>query len=242
MRKIILHYHLFKNAGTSVDEMLKANFGERWVTREFPAGHALNQAQVMQWIRSEPAAVAFSSHTALLPVPRAPDLQVFPIVFVRHPIDRIASAYAFERRQGGDGFGAVLARNTTLAGYIEVRLSLAHDRQCRDFHCARLAQMYGADSGSEAERALRALEALPFVGIVEEFESSLERLERWLAPHFSGFRKRLVERNVSRDPSLPLEERIARIAGELGPQAYERLLQLNAGDAELHRRALAARA
>jgi hypothetical protein len=31
-RKVVIHYHLFKNAGTSVDRMLKEIYGERWVT------------------------------------------------------------------------------------------------------------------------------------------------------------------------------------------------------------------
>ena len=57
-RTIILHYHLFKNAGTSVDAILKRIFGDRWVTREFPAMRGNNTAMVEQWIRNTPEAVA----------------------------------------------------------------------------------------------------------------------------------------------------------------------------------------
>src|SRR3972149_2125526 len=125
MRKVILHYHLFKNAGTSVDALLKTNFEGRWVTREFGGGpHAANVAKVRQWVEEEKDAVAFSSHTTMLPPPKVEGVQFFPIVFVRHPIDRIASAYAFERKQKENGFGAVLARNTSLGAYIDVRLAL----------------------------------------------------------------------------------------------------------------------
>nr|WP_029249710.1 hypothetical protein [Microbulbifer agarilyticus] len=31
MRKLILHYHLFKNAGSSIDEILKRSFGDSWL-------------------------------------------------------------------------------------------------------------------------------------------------------------------------------------------------------------------
>ncbi len=230
MRKIIFHYHLFKNAGTSVDEMLKANFGERWVTREFPAGHGVNQIQVAEWIREQPEAVAFSSHTALFPLPRARGMQVFPIIFVRHPIDRIASAYAFERKQGGDGFGAVLARNTTLAGYIAVRLSLGHDRQCRNFHCARLAQMFKADTGSEGDRALRAVEALPMIGLVEAFDESVRRIAGGLKPHFPELEPKVVARNVGRDRTAPLEVRLDEVRKELGEAAFDKILTVNGDD------------
>jgi hypothetical protein len=36
-RMLILHYHLFKNAGTSIDAMLKHNFGKTWAEHEFMA-------------------------------------------------------------------------------------------------------------------------------------------------------------------------------------------------------------
>jgi hypothetical protein len=49
-RTIILHYHLFKNAGTSVDAILKRNFGDKWVTSEFPPMGGNNTALVEEWI------------------------------------------------------------------------------------------------------------------------------------------------------------------------------------------------
>jgi len=235
MRKLIFHYHLFKNAGTSVDEMLKANFGQAWVTREFSGGHGPVQHEMVGWIRAQPEAMAFSSHTALLPAPQGPTWQVFPVIFVRHPIDRIASAYAFERRQGGDGFGAVLARNTTLAGYIEVRLAMDHDRQCRNFHCARLAQMFKADQGSEAERAMRAVAELPFVGLVEAYEQSIRRMTDWLKPHFPQIAPLVMAKNVSRGHNEPLEAKLAQVRAEIGEALYGRLEEINGPDMAVHK-------
>jgi hypothetical protein len=230
MRKVILHYHLFKNAGTSVDAMLKKNFGVACVTREFHGGHAHVLQQVAEWIRTNPDAVAFSSHTALLPPPKGPVLESYPVIFVRHPIDRMASAYAFERRQGGDGFGAVLARNTTLAGYIEVRLSMKHDGQCRDFHCYRLGQMFPADTGSQAERALRAVKALPFVGLVEAYDQSIQRMTDWLKPHFPQITPVVMAHNTSRDHEAPLAARLDEVRAEIGDALYRRLEEINAAD------------
>jgi len=230
-RSIIFHYHLFKNAGTSVDALLKESFTGRWVTREFSEGlHPANLATVGQWVRGEQDAVAFSSHTAMLPVPNLEGIQVFPIIFVRHPIDRIASAYAFESKQTGDGFGAVLARNTRLRGYVEVRLSLQHDRQCRNFHVARLAQMFMGEGSDDTTLALRALDALPFVGLVEEFDASVARLSEWLSPKFPGFRPIPVAKNVTRDLSVPLDTKLEQIRVEIGDTCYGRLLDANEGD------------
>jgi hypothetical protein len=234
-RVVLLHYHLFKNAGTSVDQLLRQNFPGGWVTREFgERDRDAHRAALARWIRDEPQAIAFSTHTGMLPPPALEGVEVIPLLFVRHPIDRIVSAYTFERRQNADTFGAVLARHTTLPGYVEVRLALAGDRQCRDFQVARLAAMFPAEAGDERDRAARALAALPFVGLVEAFDASIRRLAALLAPHYPGFSVSPVERNVSRDPRQPLAERLAAVREQLGPALHARLLALNAADLALH--------
>ncbi|MBQ0929135.1 sulfotransferase family 2 domain-containing protein [Ideonella sp. 4Y16] len=240
-RKVILHHHLFKNAGTSVDELLRACFGSRWVTREFAAraNPAPHRREVAEWIREHPEAVAFSSHTVELPPPDMGQVDILPVIFIRHPIDRIASAYAFERKQGGDGFGSVLARHTTLAGYIEVRLSMGRDRQCRNFHVSRFAPMFPPAEGTEFERASRAVETLPFVGVVEEFDRSMALLQSLVQQDLPEFVARSVHANVSRDTSAPLEERLERLRAEVGEACYTALLTHNADDLRLHEQALA---
>lgn len=235
MRKVILHYHLFKNAGTSVDVLLEQGFENQWVTREFPvADHVANVNQVAMWVLTKPDAMVFSSHTALMPPPVLEGIEFFPVMFVRHPIDRIASVYSFERKQGGNTFGAVLARNTALAGYLETRLALPSDRQCRNFHASRLSQFLPVADGPERMRAMGAMERLPFLGLVERFDVSVARMVQWLRPHFPSVREATVSANVSRDHSVSLEERLARIEHELGPQLYARLLQANQIDLAIH--------
>jgi len=236
MRKVILHYHLFKNAGTSLDAAFKENVSpEEWVTKEFPAQPKVNREQVAQWILDNPQAKIFSSHTAFLPPPELQDIKVLPVIFMRHPIDRIASAYAFEAKQGGDSFGAVLARNTTLAGYIETRLALAHDRQCRNFHMQRLAMMFGEKVGDEFARSQKALGALPFVGIVESFADSMARLEQWLRTEgFEGFELKPVERNVSRDTKKALAEKLEELQVEIGEPVFSKLNEANKEDLSLY--------
>jgi hypothetical protein len=230
MRKVVFHYHLFKNAGTSIDEVLKLNFAGRWATREFNGNGGGHAAQVARWLVEEKDAVAFSSHTAMLPPPKIKGVEVFPVLFIRHPLDRIASAYAFESRQANDGFGAVLARNTTLAGYVEVRLSIAQDRQCRNFHISRLGQMFRPETGNGLERSMLALDALPFIGLVEAFDESIERLVAWLAPHFDGFKAIKVARNMSRDRAQSLQEKLADLRAGIGEDLWAKVVEANRED------------
>jgi hypothetical protein len=242
-RTVVLHYHLFKNAGTSLDALFQEQFAGRWVTREFAAQPEENRRAVQSWIVETPDAVCFSSHTALLPPPAVPRTRVLPVIFVRHPLDRIASAYSFERKQGDPGFGSTLARHTTLAGYVETRLSLPRDRQCRNFHIGRFAEMVPAEPDDELTRALWALEELPFVGLVETFEASVQKLQSLLEREgFEGVNLRPVQHNVSRDRALSLEERLDRMAGELGAELYTELERANADDLRFYAAAVEAAA
>lgn len=238
-RKVILHYHLFKNAGTSLDAAFKENFSEEkgeWVTKEFPANPAQNQRQLRQWILDNPQAKCFSSHTALLPVPEFDDIEVLPVIFVRHPIDRIASAYSFEKKQGADTFGSVLARNTDLKGYIETRLSLPHDRQCRNFHANRLASNFRHLTNEESA-SIKALEVLPFVGLVEKFDRSLQMLsEAMIEFGLEVLTFRALKQNVSQDGKLSIAEKLDELKAKLGVQFFEEISKQNQIDLEIYTR------
>jgi len=184
VRTIILHYHLFKNAGTSLDRILQRNFPDQWVTQEFRGIN--NTADVIRWIDANPDAVAFSSHTMMGPLPRIPDVQVFSVMLLRDPVARIRSAYRFERNQQAETLGAVLAKHTDLEGYVRVRLAMPGDRQCNNFQTFRLASLVpGHDP--EIERARLALDHLSLVGKVEAFGHSLETLTERLSPWFPDF-------------------------------------------------------
>lgn len=239
-RTVVLHYHLFKNAGTSVDAMLRHNFGEAWAEQEFPAagGRAVgrsNAAEVAAYIAANPQLRALSSHTALLPEPTIEGVDIFPVLFIRHPIDRLASAYRFERRQNADTFGARLARQTDFAGYVRCLLDRPGSGVARNFQVMRLAYGTPGPDGSEFERAIRTLDRLPFIGLVEAFEQSLDELERLLAPIHPGFRAVAYTKNVSRDGGDSLADRLAAIEAELGTELYARLIDANAHDLDLFR-------
>jgi hypothetical protein len=236
VRTVIFHYHLFKNAGTSLDAAFKENFSDgEWQTKEFSQEPEKNRKEVGNWIRSCPTAKCFSSHTARLQEIHDDNLDVFPVIFIRHPIDRIASVYNFEKQQGADSFGAVLAKNTSMAGYIETRLSLLNDRQCRNFHVDRFASLFPPDNGTEFERAVLASEELPFVGVVEHFSSSLERLENLL--HVKGFpylQLKVLKKNVTRDTKKRLQEKLSEIENEIGATIFKKLCVENDADIALY--------
>lgn len=200
MRTIILHYHLFKNAGISLDQVLKHTFKDAWVTREFPGINRPegNTPEVEAWIRDNPDAVAFSSHTMMGPLPKVEGVRVVSIMLLRDPIERIKSAYRFERTQKAENFGAILARHTDFEGYVKVRLALPHDRQCRNFQTQRLASLVPGPE-PELDRARAALGQLTVVGLVADFGSALEKLASAVDDPFPQLRWKEVHANRSRE-------------------------------------------
>lgn len=236
-KPLILHYHLFKNAGTSVDAMLQRNFGDAWASTEFEIGPGApsNVAEVEAYLRARPELAALSSHTALLPLPRLEGRSVFPIIFIRHPLDRLRSAYEFERRQTKDTPGSLLARKYDFAGYLRALLEQRGQRQARNFQTARLARGATAGTGSERERALITLVGLPFVGLVDAYEASLERLQAALSPRVPGFQAVAVRHNVTRAPGGgDLERRLREMEAELGADLFGELCAANEDDLAIH--------
>lgn len=222
-RTVVLHYHLFKNAGTSLDEILKRNFGDRWVTREFSMAGGDNSAELARWIAEEKDAVAFSTHTGIGPVPEVPGVRIVTILLLRDPISRIRSAYRFERSQQADTFGARLAKETDLEGYVRTRLKNPADRQCRDFQCSRLASMIPGEA-PEVERALAAARDLGVLGNVADFDGTLAKLAAALKDDFPDFTWESVQANVSKP---------AKKAEANSEAVTELLKKANQGDLQL---------
>lgn len=197
MRTVILHYHLFKNAGTSVDQILKKNFPDGWATREFSGRGGSNTTQVRQWIKDTPHAVAFSSHTMVGPLSELDAMNIIPLVLLRDPIERIVSAYQFERQQRAQTKGAVLAKAHDLDGYVKARLAMKGDHQCQDFQTMRLATMVPGDGPilGRAMQACAAIQGSGVLGLVSQFDAAMMTLQGKIKKLYPDFQPLQVRAN-----------------------------------------------
>ena len=236
-RHVILHYHLFKNAGTSLDHILKQNFKHGWHEHEGP-GPGWRAEDVTSYLQQHPEIVVLSSHTALLPQPVLPDTTIYPIIFIRHPLDRIRSIYEFERKQIADTEGARMAKETDMTGYIKWRLHRKGDRSIRDFQSYRIAFATPLSIDgiklNEQERTVKAIATMPFIGVVERFDESLAQLQAWLKPIFPHINFRPTKANVTQRTELSLQERLDAMKIEIGEDLYEELVKANAGDLSIY--------
>jgi len=242
LRKLIIHYHIFKNAGTSIDHILKDNFRSGFFETEFAQHNAItgNVGLIEDWINENPKVKVLSSHTAHLPPPRVEGVEIFPFLLLRHPLVRLKSAYSFERKQKkATTFGVKLAQSTDFKTYIETYLAMPDNVNCRNVQACRLCKREYWLKGDLGDRALDSFNELPFVGVVEAFEETIFALETWLRPYFPKFEVFPVHQNITEKRDLANEVRLGEIAVELGRDLFEELCALNQIDIDLHQRALA---
>jgi len=237
-RSVIIHYHLFKNAGSSVDEILRHNFGEKWVEIEGPDNKKLKPEMMEEFIRNNPHIKAISSHTAQITLPKISGVNIIPIFFFRHPIARIRSAYEFERIQDEDTPGAKMAKSGDFAHYLSWRLAQPTMNTIINFHATRLKDFrkttYNRDAHLFRQRSVNALKAMPVVGLVERFDESMEKFAAIIRPHFPEFELLDVRANSNSDPAKSLRDKLSQFEGEIGRETFVNLAQLNALDLELY--------
>lgn len=244
MRRVIVHYHLFKNAGTSVDNVLKLSLGEeRCGSIEGPEGSGVVRPQeLLDYILANPKYVCVSSHQASPPLPVHPDLDIFPIVFLRHPLDRARSAYAFVNRQAkDDDRKQEPGWLDSIEDYVKWRLE-SGDRTITNFQVHHLSgvralpseQRRGWTPEDDLDAAKRFIVSLPFVGIVERFYKSMRMLQTWLEGPFPDLKFFVNHANKSRGRAATLEQRMRELKKQLGADLYARLEEENSLDLKLY--------
>ena len=122
MRTVIIHCHLFKNAGTTLDWSLRSYFGNRFFEHTDNANMRTGAAYLGPYLSEHETLSAVSSHHVRLPLPVLEGVRILPAILLRHPIDRAGSVYAFELRQDSNTPGAVNAKKMTFPEYVSWRM------------------------------------------------------------------------------------------------------------------------
>lgn len=233
MNITLIHYHIFKNAGTSVDAMLQRCLDHKW--SPFEGAHStdiLSHADLRNFLKHNENIVAVSSHLARPPLPTPGS---FGIAFLRDPILRAKSVYNFVRRspdQDGhryslNGFAEYIrwALNSSNGGvvirnYQVIHLSSASFRGPIHSAVARDCDLVEAKA---------TIDALGGVGIVERFNESMALYARRYSSLFPECDFRPAWKNRSSEEG-GLSQSRDRIERELGAELYKALLANNTLD------------
>jgi hypothetical protein len=247
MRDIIIHYHIFKNAGSTLYRLLKKNFGKCGSIEGTNPWDTLSPDDILKYAIDNPSLKAITSHHARLPLPDHPDLVFHPLIFLRHPIDRVGSVYSYERSlpesSNNPNPAIEIAHNNDLAGYVKWRLLDGHGAVIKNFQTVHLSgrqrdMRTATATEDDLKVALERLSELPFFGIVELFDESIAKLSCNLFPYFPQFDINYVSTNISAERKISLQERLDDTESRLGRNLYQELLDKNAIDIQLYDQAL----
>ncbi|MBB3168365.1 sulfotransferase family 2 domain-containing protein [Simiduia aestuariiviva] len=239
MRNVIVHYHIFKNAGTTFDGLLKRNFGRAFVDHREDDKMVAGGAQYLEeFIKGNVKLKAISSHHMVSPLPDIENINLHPVFFLRHPIERALSVYLFEKKQISQSKGAQMAKKLDFKAYVKWRMLQNTPGVIRNYQLRTMLGLTGKLNrqvfDDDLELALGKIESGLFhVGVVEKFESSVNSIFTVLDPYFSGLNRKFKPLNVnSKNIKKPLSEKLVEIEGLLGEE-IELLYQENDLDLRL---------
>ena len=224
MRHIILHGHIFKNAGTTFDWSLQKNFGKNFLDhRKDLLMRSEGRGHIEELLTTKQALCAVSSHHMTRDLPDMPGVSFIQTYLLRHPLERIRSVYDFERTQRGRTPGAKAAKSKSFKDYVEWRMLPKVAHTIRNYQTLYLAGIHGL--ASERELALHyfpdALEAVrgdSLIGLVERYDESMVVLEDTLKECFADIDLAYVAQNVSKSKrgKKPPPDPVANTLEELG--------------------------
>lgn len=237
-RHIIVHYHLFKNAGSSIDHLLKEAYGDLWVNHD-PGDppQLVSSVELAEFILLNPELKAMSSHMLVPPVPDC-DVDIHPIVFIREPITRVMSAYLFEWQKQKSTEKPV----GPLSKYIEIKFEQTRANAIEDFQCLRLGNKDPDRRKPDLTRsnfdvlqdAKDFLKHLQVFGMVDRFDESLQNFSDAYSTYFPEVSFKSVEVNTTQSTSISLDERYSKIEEQIGKDLFAELILRNQLDIQLY--------
>ena len=233
-RSVLLHLHLFKNAGSTFDWSLQQGFGSAFCDHRDDAAMRGKPTYLRTFLEENEDLRALSSHWLPLPVPPSELVTAHTVVLLRDPIERMASVYAFERRQQVEHAGTAHARSMEFGDYVRWRLEPGTGPVIRNYQMRMLSGNHpGPDSDAQLEVARAALRNRLYAGLVHRYDESMCLLEHELGGEFPNLDLAYRRQNVS-DPAddRSLRERRRDVEAQLG-DLREAALAANARDMAL---------
>lgn len=239
---ICLHFHIYKNAGSTIDYILKKNFLDDAVTLDTgKPRNVLPYETVLHFIQKhKPTAKSVSSHQFRFPIPEQNEYEFLPIVFVRHPIDRAFSIYYFDKRRKDiqNDLGVEMAKLLKSADYFKWNLEEEnHLTKTKNFQTRYLsAKPFRSEvDKTDLELVFEYLKGCRVIGVVDRLDESLVLAEEIFRPFFKNIDFSYdVKQNVSRDREGDLAERLDKGRKEIGNALFEELEKANLYDLQLY--------
>lgn len=238
---ILLHFHIFKNAGTTIDWILKKNFGFNalFVDDVDNPGKILSMNYILDTLEQHLGSKSISSHQIRFPLPTTNKFQFFPILFIRHPIDRAFSIYHYKKKETDDSVITSNSKILSLNNFIKWLLESKQYWIIKNFQILFLSKSKWdyVFTSQDLELSKQILHTCSVIGVVDRMDESLVVAEEYLRQYFPNIDMTYVKQNVSRDTNMTLDKKIEQECKELDKDVVDALHRENHLDLNLYKEA-----
>ncbi|MGK7892421.1 MAG: hypothetical protein AB4372_01895 [Xenococcus sp. (in: cyanobacteria)] len=235
---ILIHHHIFKNAGTSFCYALKKYFKDRFLECDLPNSRIVTEKDLKEFIQDNPQALAISGHHISLNTPRQPNYQLISSILLRQPLARIKSIYKFEQQQQANTSGAIQAKKLNFKEYVLWRMDVTPNMlgNYQTHYCSRTkpADIRKQPTEEELQIAITNLKKSAIVGTVERYEDFLQLALDRLREFFPGIHLGYIRLNKTSPSQQTLEEIKTNLVEELGEELVIELEAKNQLDQKLY--------
>jgi hypothetical protein len=246
-KNILIHSHIFKNAGSTLDSVLKRQFLTSFCL------HTDDEVLINggndyldSLLNSNPEILAFSSHSIFFYPQNSEIYNYITLLMLRHPIERMRSVYEFERLQQpaihmGSKMAKVLEFKSFVAWYMTGNRPFTIRNAQTIFLSANGFENDNMDYKFELAKE-RLADQNTLIGIVDRYDESMVLFEEELRRFFPNIdlsypqRENVGSYKCEENKDLSQEEKIQDIINELGSGLTE-VFYKNSMDLNLYEKA-----
>jgi hypothetical protein len=231
---VILHYHIFKNAGTTIYSILERHFGSRLASLE--SGHfnsMLRNEAFLDFLQRRPKLRAVSTHHLLPPKPEHPDFVFHDVLFLRNPLARLSSMRDFYRRSEitEDPLTSE-AKHTTTAEFMRLLIE-KYPQHVNNAQVSCLSARILDGKEPNLQMAFNIACQTNVLGVTELFDVGAILAEQSLAPFFGSINFGDGAQNLSSMAPRELSVHLRQFRDACGETVYEKLVSSNSLDLAL---------
>jgi len=237
-KPVCLHYHIFKNGGTTIEWIVERNFPNKTINIDTGITKGiLSNDVILEYLSSHPDVKTISSHQIRFPLPISNIYEFIPIFFLRHPIDRIFSIYKFNKyRPDVNDPGVVKAKNLSFNDYVKWNLDQKRLKVMKNFQVLFLSDkpINTAVDEKDFDIAMERIRSCLILGVLNRFDESLVLGEEVLQKYFDSIDLSYRKQNITENKVKEFDDSLDGIKNSLKPYIFDDILKENQFDLKLY--------
>lgn len=238
-RTLLVHAHIFKNAGRTLDKSLKDQLGGGFSVIRNNQSLRKNPNTLNKIVSENEELTAVSSHKINLQHMHDWEFDCIPFIMIRHPLERVKSVYNYNRlKPARKTKSAIAAKNLSFPEFVQWILKapnfVVRNHQIR-FCTGNINEELTEES---IQSAMDLIDKIPVTGCVDQYDESVVLLEDSAMNQGINLDLSYLRRNQTQNPELSVHEKLESIREELG-SVYAQIEEENRLDLQLYENAKA---